>query len=223
MPASKTTRGSKKKRPSKAQPRFYVLKTAQAARTGLISKLEAYKQKFIAQPMESGRSLVAELKAEPRKTVTNLMDEGKARIVDMNKDARIRIDGIKKESHVFLTKAGKSPRETFDRLLDDSKTFVDDLSSSTKNKLEDFVVDLKIIKTGVEKDSRMVMDDILNGSKKALDKVPGKRRIEKELMTRVEAIPGKLNLPSKRDIEHLARQVKALNTKVNKLIKTPLA
>lgn len=223
MATSKLTRDSAKKPSAEAKSRYYVLKTVQEVRTSLTGKLEAYNRKFVAQPLESGKSFVADLKAEPRKTVTNLMDDGKARVTDLNKEARTRIDGIKKEGHAFLTKAAKTPRETFSGLMDDGKSLVDDLRGSSRNKLEELIVDLKIVKEGVEKDTRLVWVDVINGSKKALDQVPGKRLIEKELSSRVEAIPAKFNLPSRKDIERLARQVKTLDTKVNKLSKAQAA
>jgi polyhydroxyalkanoate synthesis regulator phasin len=68
-----------------------------------------------------------------------------------------------------------------------------------------------------------VLADVIDGSKKALNQVPGKQRIEKEISSRMEAIPAKFNLPSKKDIDGLVNRVKRLNAKVDALNKTQAA
>jgi gas vesicle protein len=221
MTQSKTTRGSKKKSTPKAKTRYYVVRTVEQARTDLTNRLEDYNRKYIVQPLETGKTFVQDLKAEPRKVVVNLFKDGKARITDLNKDAWTRVNGLAKDGRAFLTKAGKSPRETFNDLIDDGKEVVEDLRSSTRDKLTDLVDEAKRFLKGVEKDTYLVMADVIDGGKKALDQVPGKQRIEKEISSRIETIPAKFNLPSKKDIERLACQVEDLSTKVNKLSKTP--
>ena len=223
MPASKTTGDSKEKRSSQAKPRYYVLKTAADARSSLDQKVKAYNRKLIAEPIEEGKRLVKDLKAAPRKTVAKLVADGKMRMTDLNKDARKRIDGLMKEGQHFVAEAGRAPRKTFDSLVADGKTLVDDLRSGTQNRFEELLVDLKIVREGVAQDVRLVMSDVVDGSKEMLDQVPGKQQLEKKVVARVEAIPAALNLPSKKDVERLARQVKTLNTKVNKLSKTQAA
>lgn len=220
MTQAKTTRGSQKKGPSKTKTRFYVVKTLQEARTSLTGRLEDHNRKYITQPIKTGKTFVEDLKAEPRKIVVNLFDDGKARITGLNKDAWRRVDGLAKNSQAFLTKAGKNPLKTFNDLMGDGKAFVQTMRTSTQDKLDDLGVDLKIIKEGVEKDARMVIADVIDGSKKAIDHVPGKQRIEKEISSRMQAIPAAFDLPSKKDINALVRQVKNLSTKVKKLSET---
>ena len=223
MTQAKTKSGSRKKTPSKTKTRYYVVKTFQEARTSLTDRLDDYNRKYITQPVETGKTFVEDLKAEPRKTVGNLFDDGKARITDLNKDAWSRVDDLAKNGQSFLTKAGKNPLKAFNALMDDGKELVQNMRSSTRDKFDELVVDLKLIKEGVEKDSRMVIDDVIDGSKKAIDHVPGKQRIEKEISSRMQAIPAAFDLPSKKDINALARQVKNLNTKVKKLSETHAA
>jgi polyhydroxyalkanoate synthesis regulator phasin len=224
MAPSKTTRDSKKKRATKTtKPRYYIVKTAQEARTNLTGKLEDYNRKYIVEPLRSGKTIVKELKAEPRKVAADLLDDGKTRISDLNKEVWTRVDGVAKDGKAFLTKAGKNPREAFNDLIDESKELVDDLRSSTRDKIDDLMVDIKILKEGLEKDTQLVVADLIDGSKKVLNQVPGKQRIEKEISSRMVAMPAKFNLPSRKDIERLARQVKQLNTKVDALNKAQAA
>jgi hypothetical protein len=149
MAPSKTTRDSRKKRATKTtKPRYYIVKTAQEARTNLTGKLEDYNRKYIVEPLRSGKTIVKELKAEPRKVAADLLDDGKTRISDLNKEVWTRVDGVAKDGKAFLTKAGKNPREAFNDLIDESKELVDDLRSSTRDKIDDLMVDIKILKEG---------------------------------------------------------------------------
>lgn len=224
MAPSKTTRDSRKKRTPKAtKPRYYIVKTAQEARTNLTGKLEDYNHKYIVEPLRSGKTIVRDLKAEPRKVAADLLDDGKTRISKLNKEVWTRVDGVAKDGKAFLTKAGKNPREAVNDLIDESKALVDDLRSSTRDKIDDLMVDIKILKEGLEKDTRLVVADAIDGSKKVLNQVPGKQRIEKEISSRMVAMPAKFNLPSRKDVERLARQVKRLNTKVDALNKAQAA
>ena len=68
MAASKTKRGSKVKGAAKAKTRFYVVKTVQDARTRLTRKLEDVNDKFVAQPLKTGKTFATHLKAAPRQT-----------------------------------------------------------------------------------------------------------------------------------------------------------
>jgi polyhydroxyalkanoate synthesis regulator phasin len=61
------------------------------------------------------------------------------------------------------------------------------------------------------------MADVIDGGKKALDQVPGKQRIEKEIASRMKTMPARFNLPSKKDIDSLVSRVKQLNAKVDAL------
>ena len=223
MAQAKTKRGSKKKSPSKTKNRFYVVNALQEARTNLTGRLEDYNRNYVTAPINTGKTLVKDLKAKPRKTIVSLLDDGKARLTDLNKDARRRVDGLAKDGQTFLTKAGKAPLKTINELVDEGKEQIDSLRSRTRDRLEELAVDLKVMRAGVEKDSRMVIADVIDGGKKALDQVPGKQRIEKEISSRMQAIPAAFDLPSKKDIDALTRQVKNLNTKVNKLSKASAA
>ncbi len=224
MARAKTTQSSKKKSRAKTKKnRFYVVNAIQEARTNLTGRLEDYNRNYVTEPIETGKTFVKDLKAKPRKTIVSLLDDGKARITDLNKDAWRRVDGLAKDGQTFLTKAGKNPMKTFNELVDEGKEQIDSLRSRTRDRLEELAVDLKVMREGVEKDSRMVIADVIDTSKKALDQVPGRQRIEKGISSRLQAIPAAFDLPSKKDIDALTRQVKNLNTKVNKLSKTSAA
>ncbi len=58
MARAKTTRGSKKKSPSKTKNRFYVVNAFQEARTNLTGRLEDDYRKYVTAPIESGKTFV---------------------------------------------------------------------------------------------------------------------------------------------------------------------
>jgi len=118
-----------------------------------------------------------------------------------------------------LTKAGKHPRKTFNELMDDGKERAEDLRNNTRDRIKGLFADLKEFRTGVEKDTRMVMADVIDGGNKALNHVPGKQRLEKEISSRLEALPAVFNLPRREDIDRLVKRVKQLNAKVEALNK----
>ena len=81
-----------------------------------------------------------------------------------------------------------------------------DLKAETRSFLE-----------GIGKDARLVVDEVVSGSRQALDRIPGKQRIEKKVRSRIRTLPAQFNLPSKKDIDGLARRVGTLNKKVDAL------
>ena len=174
------------------------------------SRAKTKKNRFyVVNAIQDARTnLTGRLEDYNRNYVTEPIETGKTFVKDL------------KDGQAFLTKAGKNPMKTLNELMDEGKEQIDGLRSRTRERLEDLAVDLKVMREGVEKDSRMVIADVIDGSKKALDQVPGKQRIEKEITSRLQAIPAAFDLPSKKDIDALKRQIKTLNTKVNKLSKT---
>ncbi len=223
MAQLKTKGGSRKNNASKANTRFYVVKTVQDARDDLAGKLKDYNREYIIQPLNVGKDFVQDLKAEPRNAVANLLNDGKVRIINLNKDAWKCAEGFAKDSQTFLTKSGKHPKETLNELVDDGKTLVEDIRCGIQDKVRDFSGDLKIVKKGIEKDVLQVISDVLDGSKKIIGHVTGKQMIEEEISSRMAAIPAKFNLPTRKDIDDLVRRVKHLNAKVDALNKAQSA
>jgi vacuolar-type H+-ATPase subunit H len=215
MAQAKKNRGTRKKRT--VQSRFYVVKTVQETRTRVTDKLDDYSQTYISRPIKSGKELVTDLKAAPRKTLSAWLDDGKEKITDWNKETRSTVSGMIKDGKAFLTKAGKEPRKTINGVLDDGKDRIEDLRKDTRNRIADLKADARSLLEGIGKDARFVVDDVVTGGRQALEKVPGKQKIEKEIRSRIQTLPAQLNLPSKKDIDGLVRRVNRLNKKVDEL------
>ena len=215
MAQAKTSRGTRKKRTAKT--RFYVVKTVQQARSRVTGKLDDYSQAYITQPIKSGKVLVTDLKAAPRKTLSAWLDDGKATIMDLNKETRSTVGGMIKDGKAFLTKAGKAPRQTLDGVLDDGKARIEDLRGDARSRVADLKADTRSLIKGIGKDARLVVDEVITGGREVLDKVPGKQKIEKAVRRRIRTLPAQFNLPSKKDIDGLARRVSTLNKKVDAL------
>ncbi len=217
MAQSKTKNGGKKENTTPAKTRFYVVATAQRARRRMSDTLEDYNDTYIARPIKSGKALVADLKKAPRRTLEGLLDDGKEMISDLNQETRSAVGGMIKDGKAFLTKAGKAPRRTLDGVLDDGRSLIDDLRVDARSRMADLKADARSLIKGIGKDARLVADEVVAGGRQVLDKVPGKRKIEKEVRVRIRRLPARLNLPSKKDIDGLARRVGTLNKKVDAL------
>ena len=215
MAQAKTKKVSRKK--STAKTRFYVVDTVQRARRRVNDKLEDYSDTYITGPIKSGRARVTDLRQAPRKTLSGWLDEGKEMITDLNQETRSTVGGMIKDGKAFLTKAGKEPRQTLNDVLDDGKARIEDLREDTRSRMADLKADTRSILEGVGKDARLVVDEVVSGSRQALDRIPGKQRIENEVRSRIQTLPAQFNLPSKKDIDGLARRVGTLNKKVDAL------
>ncbi len=210
---------SKRKAPSRAKNQFYVIKTAQEARENLTNRLETVNKRFIEAPLKSGKALVRDLKKAPRKTVVDLFDDGKEYITDLNNDTLAKIDDMVKDGKSFLTKARKNPRKAVAELIDDGKNLVENLQDDTQDKMSDVADDYKSLMDGLGHDARLLMEGLLGRGKKAFDKVPGKKRVEREINRRIQELPALLNLPNQKEIDSIVRRVKNLHTKVEALKK----
>ena len=215
MAQAKTAPKNQKKRT--AQSRFYVLQTVQETRSRVADKLEDYRQSYIRRPIQSGQALVTDLKTAPRQTLSAWLDDGKTTLTDLNKETRSTLGGIIQDGKAFLTKAGQEPRQTLNGVLDDGKARLDDLRADTRSRMADLTADTRSVLEGIGQDARLVVDEVVSGGRQALDKVPGKQKIEKELRSRIQTLPAQFNLPSKKDIDGLARRVNRLNKKVEEL------
>jgi polyhydroxyalkanoate synthesis regulator phasin len=215
MAQAKKSRGTRKKRTTKT--RFYVVKTVQETRSRITDKLEDYSQTYITRPIKSGKGMVTDLKVAPRKTLSTWLDDGKEKITDLNKETRSTVGGLIKDGKAFLTKAGKEPRQTLNGMFDDGKTRIEDLSEDTRSRMAELKADTRSLLAGIGKDARLVVDEVVSSGRQALDKIPGKKKIEKEVRSRIRALPAQFNLPSKKDIDGLARRVNRLNKKVEAL------
>lgn len=215
MAQAKTKKVSRKK--STAKTRFYVVDTVQRARRRVNDKLEDYSDTYITGPIKSGRARVTDLRQAPRKTLSGWLDEGKEMITDLNQETRSTVGGMIKDGKAFLTKAGKAPRQTFDGVLDDGKAWVDDLRDDARSRMSELKADTRSLFKGIGKDAQLVVDEVITGGREALDKVPGKQKIEKAVRIRIRTLPAQFNLPSKKDIDGLARRVGTLNKKVDAL------
>jgi hypothetical protein len=215
MAQTNKSRGTRKKRTAKT--RFYVVRTVQETRNRIADKLEDYSQSYITRPIKSGKTLVTDLKAAPRKTLSAWLDDGKTTITELNKETRATVGGMLKDGKAFLAKAGKEPRQTLNGVWDDGKARIEDLREDTRSRMADLKADTRSLLKGIGKDARLMVDEAVSGGRQALDKVPGKQKFEKAVRSRIQTLPAQFNLPSKKDIDGLARRVSRLNKKVEAL------
>ena len=208
MAQKKTKRQTKKK----AVSRFYVVRSIQDARKNMTERVENYHQEFIKDPIQSGKEIVEDFKDDPRKAMDNLVDDGRKLMGDLKKDSKKKVNGVVADSKKLYKKARKNPRKTFNNMLDDGRDFAEDLLEDGKSFMK-----------GIEKDARIVLDEMADNSKKALDKLPGKKVIQKKLDKRIKSLPKQFNLPTRKDMNLLLGRLEDLNTKIDTLGKEIVA
>ena len=208
MAQKKTKRQTKKK----AVSCFYVVRSIQDARKNMTERVENYHQEFIKDPIQSGKEIVEDFKDDPRKAMDNLVDDGRKFMGDLKKDSKKKVNGVVADSKKLYKKARKNPRKTFNNMLDDGRDFAEDLLEDGKSFMK-----------GIEKDARIVLHEMADNSKKALDKLPGKKIIQKKLEKRIKSLPKQFNLPTRKDINLLLGRLEDLNTKIDTLGKEIVA
>jgi hypothetical protein len=186
----KTMATKKAAKSTKKESKFYIAKTINGAREKIEGKVKTYNEKYVKKQLESGREFITELKADPAKRIDGLIDDSK----DALKKARSqRMDTLQKK--VETTK--KDVQKKFNKINKETRT----------------------IYKGIENDAKMVLEDIVALGKKNIEKFPMKKNIEKKISAGFNAIPGKLNLPSKEEIDNLVSGIDGVNKKVDALSK----
>ena len=223
MAQAEKTGKTRKKSTANTASRFYVVKTVQQARERVNGKLEEANQAYVSRPIKNGRAFVTDLQKAPRKTLGGLFDDGKELLTDLNEETRAKVGDMFKESKRFMNKAVKAPRKTLNEVWDDGKELIEEMREDARRRMEDLNNEYRSMLKGLGGDLRLVVDEVMAGGRKAVDKVPGKQTLEKEVNRWMRALPAQFNLPSKKDIDGLSRRVGTLNKKVESLQKTVAA
>ena len=192
-----TTKAKTKKTGKKAESRFHAVNSLHKTRENWIGTVKNYNAKYITNPFENSKNFVVDVKNDPKKTFGDLFDNGKGLVEDVKKD----------------------PKKMFTHMVDGSKNLAEGAREDFFKAVESVLDGGRDFYVGMEKDTRKIMDDLFDRGKKITDRIPGKETMEKRISKRLESIPDRLNLPSKKDMEKLSKTVRTLNTKLNTLSK----
>jgi polyhydroxyalkanoate synthesis regulator phasin len=210
-----TAKKSTKKAVKKTRSQFYVVRTAQEARENLTDKVKNYNEKYVNDPFKAGKEFIEDVRKDPRKVYDGLVDDGLDFFKGLSKDAQKTVNDGKK----LAKDLRKDPRKVLDDFVDEAQEYVGDVRKDVRKTMDGFVDNGKEFIKGVQNDARKVIDDFVHNGKKTLEKIPMVKTVEKKVNSSMKAVPSHLNLPSKKDIEKLTRNVKALNNKVDNLSK----
>ncbi len=175
---------------TKIESKFYVTKTIVEIKEKIEKKVKTYNEKFVKKQLETGREFFTELKADPVKRIDDLIDEGKN----------------------ILKKAKAGHMEKINKKVDITKNDV-------RKKIEKINLETKKTYKGIGNDAKLIVEEFIAMGKNNLNKLPMKKTIEKKMFASIHAIPSKLNLPSKDEIENLVIGIDGLNQKVDALNK----
>ena len=194
MAAKKTNKGKK-------ESRFYIANTMNQAKGKIEEKVTEVNDKYVKKQIDTGKEFLNELKADPVKRIDDLIGDSrkalkKARETRVN-TIQEKLESTKKDINIKMETRKKNLRDKLDTI-----------SKQTQKIYE-----------GLENDAKLIADDVLEMGRKNLDRLPMKKTIEEKLNAGINAIPSKLNLPSKDEIENLVSGIDGVNKKVDALNK----
>jgi len=191
------TKTETKKTGKKAKSNFHAVRSLYKTRENWVETVKDYNEKYITKPFGTSKDFVVDIKNDPKKTFGDLFDDGKGFVEDVRKD----------------------PKKVFTNMVDGSKDLAEGAREDFFKAVESVMDGGRDFYAGMEKDTGKMLDDLLDRGKKITDWIPGKETMEKGVSKRLESIPDRLNLPSKKDMEKLSKTVRTLNTKLNTLSK----
>ena len=193
----KNTKSQKKRRARKPEPRFYAVRSIEKTTDNWVETLKGYNDRYVMKPFETGKDFFEDMRKDPRKVVESLFDNGKKFTKDVKKD----------------------PRKVFDGLVDDGKDFADSVRKDVRKAVDIAMDGTKDFYRAVGKDGRKLVDTLADRRKKIMERIPVISALEKGMSDGLETLPGRLNLPSKKDMDKLTKTVRTLNTRLNTLTK----
>lgn len=180
----------KAKKKMETESRFYVVKTAKQARGKIENRLKGANEKYVKKQFKMGKDFMDELKADPIKKIDDLIDDGREAV---KKTREKRVGAVKQTV--------KKTRTTVKKRLDTINT------------------EGKKVYEGIESDARIIVEEALEMGKKNFDRIPFKKNLEEKISKGMSAIPSKLNLPSREEIDNLVSGIDGVNKKVDALNK----
>jgi polyhydroxyalkanoate synthesis regulator phasin len=172
------------------ESRFYIAKTLGDAREKIEKTVKTYNDKYVKKQLETGREFITELKADPVKRIDDLIDDGRDAIKRVRSE---RMDTLQKK----INTTQKEVRQKMDRITKETRT----------------------VYKGIGNDAKLIVEDMLALGKKSLAKMPLKKSIEKRISHGIDAIPSKLNIPSKEEIDNLVKGLDGVSKRLDALNK----
>lgn len=126
------------------------------------------------------------------------------------------IQGVNEQlKKVFETYSGKYLQKSWKNW----NNFREDMVKDPSGTVNGFVDDGKNIVTGMKKDLSKTFGGFIKTGKNFIEEIPMVKAVEKKISNGLKAVPARINLASKQDIEKLCNAMDALNRKVDKINK----
>lgn len=197
----KNTRKPAKRTAQKGNSPVHTVRAIKETRDNWIETAKDYNEKYVMKPFESGMDFVEEMQKDPLKTFEGLIDDGKDLVKDVTKD----------------------PRKVFNGFVEDGKGLVEELRDDFSKAIQEFTDGGRGFYKGLQKDTREAFEGIADKGKNLTDKIPMVHTIGEGINKGLKSVPHRLNLPNKKDMETLAKNVRTLNRKINALSKARTA
>jgi len=96
---------------------------------------------------------------------------------------------------------------------------MDTTQKEVRERMDRITKETRTIYKGIGNDAKLIVEEMIALGKKRLDKIPMKKNIEKKISQGFDAIPSKLNIPSKEEIDTLVKGIEGVSRKVDALNK----
>ncbi len=191
---AKTEKAAKKTKKA-AKSQFHTIQSIQNSADKWMETMKESRKRYVTKPFETGKTFVEDLRNDPIRMV----------------------EGWYSDSRDFMAEMSKDPKKTLNGFLDDGKSFVEDLKKRFQATMDDAAQSGNDLYKGVKTDSQKLFDDLVDSARKFKDRIPMMKKIEEGVGTTLQSIPDKLNLPSKKEMDELARAIDTLNQRMNAL------
>lgn len=198
------------------ESRYHTIKAVRETRESFKKRVDSYNEKYIKKTVDAGRDFMKELQEDPLKRIDGLIEESTKAVKTLKSDSRKKYDEVKARSKEISGKLKESPFKYVGEVVKDVRT-------DTDKKFEKYRENGKKFFEGVEKDVTVIRKDLVDAGKKAIDSLPMKKSVEKQITRSIEKFPSILNLPSKKEVEELIKGIDNVSKKVDSLSKQSFA
>ena len=191
-------RAKKAKKTGKGSSGLHTVKALKRTKEDVVTAARKYGKKYAKKPTEKGKAFVREVRHEPGKVIEDAWESGKEFVGDLKDDPRSVVDEAVGNGMDFIEDVGQDIKDSFKGTVETGKAFLGSL----------------------EKDLRTVSGDIAEKIGAVIDKNETAGEIKTAISKKMKTVPGSLNMATKKDINILRKEIKALNAKIDQLSKT---
>jgi hypothetical protein len=188
---SRTTRSAK----ASSRRQLQTVRALREARRKLGRTLAANRRKYLEQPLGQGARLLAQTWKDPFET------------------ARKTVDGVQG----WVNRLRSEPQRSVQRQLQGGWRRAGEVGRDVYKTLDAVATGGYGVLGAISEDTRQAIDALTKGGRRSIEGFPAMAGLGRNLNRRLQAIPERLDLATKKDIQKLTQKVAALDAKMARL------